>query len=113
MWDERILSKTKDYGLPMNQKSWPTKPLSLSFVLVSVLMAGLIFGCVRVPVNSAYRVQMPILDAKPERANCLFGGSELSCILLLEDDYKRIVRELKACCIATGGSDSDCLTGGP
>lgn len=56
------------------------------------------------PPQSAYRVRLPILTAKPAIVDQ--DGGRTVCLLF--SDYAAIVRELKAACLALGGTREEC-----
>lgn len=74
-------------------------------------MVALTFGCAKVAGPSSYRVQIPVLQAKPGAVTCRHDGILEPCTVLLSRDYEALVRELKSACLALGGSDKDCQTG--
>lgn len=79
--------------------------------LLVVLMVGLISACGTAGMApSPYRVTMPVLDATPMAVRCQKNGQPARCKVVLETDWAAVVRELKAACLALGGSDADCLT---
>ncbi|MGH2368517.1 MAG: hypothetical protein ACRDI2_09965 [Chloroflexota bacterium] len=71
-------------------------------------MAALTFGCATTPGGSSYRVTMPVLSAQPGEGTCRHRDALESCTFLLTRDYQAIVRELKAACLALGGSPEEC-----
>ncbi len=73
-----------------------------------ILPVALLSGCKTGPCKSPYQVTVPTLQAAPVPLECLQGIQETNCLLVLEQDWKRVVLELKAACIAAGGSFEDC-----
>jgi hypothetical protein len=75
-----------------------------------LLIVGLLLlaGCATDPCSSAYRVVIPVLDAAPLNIACYNGQVKTVCTVKLEQDDRKITRELKAACIAVGGSFKDC-----
>ncbi len=73
-----------------------------------VLMAGLLSACGTAPCKSPYQVTVPTLQAAPVPLECLQGIRATNCLLLLEEDWRRVVREMKAACLAVGGEAKDC-----
>lgn len=99
----------------MSGRRWPS-PLRSSgcgrfagrLGLLLLPAAALTFGCARVAGPSSYRVTMPVLQAKPGAVACRHDGLIDTCTVLLTRDYEALVRELKAACLALGGSPKDC-----
>ncbi len=77
-------------------------------LLLLALTAGVLSSCAQAPCKSPYQVTIPTLQAAPVPLACLQGIQATNCLLVLEQDWKRVVRELKAACIAAGGSFEDC-----
>ncbi len=73
-----------------------------------ILPVALLSGCATGPCKSPYQVTVPTLQAAPVPLACLQGSQETKCLLLLEEDWRRVVRELKAACLAAGGAHDDC-----
>jgi hypothetical protein len=92
--------------------------LSGRLVLLLVLTVALALGCVQAQVASNYKVKIPVLNAATEPSECVIAvnvdGIVMkklgSCVTLLEDDWKAVVRELKSACLALGGTDEECQT---
>ncbi len=61
-------------------------------------------ACAPAPSPSTYRVIVPELYEAPVEVAC----GEHRCIVLYKEDYKNIVRELKAACLANGQSKREC-----
>ena len=80
-------------------------------MLLGILTAALSSACATAHGNSAYRVTIPVLGAQPLTVPCVLeGGDQAKCITLLESDYRAIVRELKAACLALRGTPAECQT---
>ena len=89
----------------MRTKLWAGRRL-----LLMILVVALSYSCAGTPCKSPYRVVIPILEAEPQIVTCRQGLTETRCLLLLEEDHRRVVRELKAACLALGGSAESCRT---
>ena len=89
----------------MPMKRWAGKRL-----LLLVAMGGLLSSCAATPCKSPYQVVVPTLQAAPVPLACLQGIQATHCLLLLEEDWRRVVRELKAACLAAGGDTEYCHT---
>lgn len=72
------------------------------------MTGALLSGCATGP--GTYRVSIPELTAKPVQGTCKLRGEPADCTLLLTRDYQSLVRELKAACLALGGSPESCQT---
>ena len=76
----------------------------------------LLFGCGTPPSAYQYRVQLPMLEVEPKVSPCDLkdqSGNVVqsrSCVTLLDDDYKKILVELKSACLAFGQTDQECRT---
>lgn len=76
----------------------------------------LLFGCGTPLSPYQYRVQLPVLEVEPKVSPCDLKNQDgkvvqsRSCLTLLEDDYKKIMVELKASCLAFGQSARECRT---
>lgn len=76
----------------------------------------LLFACATPPSPYQYRVQLPVLEVEPKVSPCDLKDQtgkvvqSRSCITLLDDDYKKILVELKAACLAVGQSAKECRT---
>lgn len=84
------------------------------WVLLLVLMVGL--GCApkNQIVESSYRLPVPTLQAPPMDHPCQvddLGAQICSCVI--KSDYQKIVRRMKAQCLALGGSPAECQTEEP
>lgn len=75
---------------------------------LAILMLLMISGCATAPAPSPYRVTMPVLEARPSDYQMAEGGW-YRCFR--REDAQAIVIELKAACLALGGSPEDCQTG--
>lgn len=78
--------------------------------LTLIPLALLCFGCG--PVLRAYDpgVRVPTLREGPAEIPCNNGITVLNCTMLLTEDYEALVIDLKAKCLALGGSPSACQT---
>lgn len=76
----------------------------------ALLAGALSCGCALAPAPSSYQVRLPLLTAPTIRVPCQADGRPATCRVILETDYEALVRELKAACVAAGGSDVDCQT---
>ncbi|HEV8642265.1 MAG TPA: hypothetical protein VGV13_14300 [Methylomirabilota bacterium] len=65
-------------------------------------------GCATPAGLSSYRVTLPVLQATPRELTCHLEEAETTCVVMLRDDLRALVRELKAACLALGGSPGDC-----
>ena len=80
-------------------------------VLWIVLIAGLASGCATALPGTAYRPSIPTLTMMPEMGQCRFESrASRPCVVLAREDWEAIVRELKAACLALGGSPEACQT---
>lgn len=76
----------------------------------------LLFGCGTPPSAYQYKVQLPMLEVEPKISPCDLkdqAGNVVqsrSCVTLLDDDYKKILVELKSACLAFGQTDQECRT---
>ncbi len=77
-----------------------------SKLLPLAILWGLgISACATAPQPSPYRVQIPTLTARPIEYD-VGAGEWIRCYR--RDDALAIVIELKAACLALGGTDDDC-----
>jgi hypothetical protein len=74
-----------------------------------VITLGLISGCATVPGKSKYTVSMPTLSAHPREVPCKLNDEAITCLVVVEEDWNAIVRELKAACIANGQTPKECF----
>jgi hypothetical protein len=51
---------------------------------------------------------IPTLQMAPRSGTCLTESGLVDCVVVKSSDFRAVVRELKACCIATGNSAKDC-----
>lgn len=70
------------------------------------LIGGLLSGCATAPRPSPYRVAIPELQAHP--TDYQVGAEWYRCYR--RDDAIALVQELKAACLATGGTPEACQT---
>ena len=78
--------------------------------LPALLTVALLSGCATVPMPS-YRVQIPVLTMRPLVGTCqLQSGGQTRCLTLSEKDYRAIVVELKAACLANQQPPEECET---
>ena len=73
-------------------------------MLLVGLIGGLLFGCAMAPSRSSYRVVVPELELVPMEIPC----GVHRCMVLFKSDWERVVRELKAACLANGQTPQDC-----
>jgi len=90
----------------MQSTSWPWRPRSGRRLLLGILTAAAICGCSQTVAPSHYRVTLPLLHATP--SEYVVDGVAYRCYQ--RDDALTIVRELKAACLALGGTPRDCQT---
>ena len=84
-------------------------------MLLLGLVVVLSWGCSLGAGLSSYQVKVPILTLEARTFQCREDrlGQVIEpreCVALLRSDYEKIVRELKAACLALGGSPEDCQT---
>ena len=77
-------------------------------MLLAALTVGA--GCSLGAGRSPYQVVLPVLKAEPAPLACLVNAVPATCVILEQGDYRSLVRELKAACLALGGSPEDCQT---
>ena len=83
--------------------------------LLAILML-IVSGCASQGPAYRYTVAMPILTVAPIFHECAIrddatGKKEpTECVTLVRSDYRQIVIDLKAACLASGGSEKDCQT---
>ena len=79
---------------------------------LALLITGLVSGCSLARGNSSYQVQIPVPHALPKTVRCVTekDQTERDCVLILEEDFDAIVRELKSACLALRGTDEQCQT---
>lgn len=78
----------------------------LRLLLILLLLGS--SSCATAPEPSSYRVQIPILQARPTDYQ-VAEGEWMRCYL--RDDALKIVIELKTACLALGGTPEQCQTG--
>jgi hypothetical protein len=83
---------------------WPWWRRSGATLLLLVLMVGGICACSHTAGRSPFRVQIPLLTQAP--AEYVAGGVAYRCYV--REDSVALVRELKAACLALGGSREEC-----
>lgn len=88
----------------MGCSSWPSRRTSTRRALLVLLTVGLLSGCAQAGPLSGYRVTIPELDCEPLYHE--YRGLQL--VTLCRNDYRRIVRELKAACLAEGQTPKEC-----
>lgn len=91
----------------MSKKRFDGKPWLLG---ISILLSS---SCASLESSSGYRVMMPMLDVAPKETACQAKDSTgqtspEQCTTILTRDYKRILVELVAACLAFGGTDEEC-----
>lgn len=80
--------------------------LNIRLCLVAILLLA-ISGCGTAPGPSPYRVTMPVLEARPSDYQ-MAEGIWYRCYR--REDAQAIVVELKAACLALGGTPEACQT---
>lgn len=78
------------------------------WLLLPVLTAVLVSACATPLTQSRYQVRVPTLAARPLAVPCSDRTGAHTCVVLLQDDYAAIVRELKAACLANRQSAAEC-----
>ncbi len=76
-----------------------------SLIWLGVLI--LFSSCSPAVQTSSYRVQLPVLRAKPQRLACEQDPDQ-GCIALLYSDFVILTRELAAACLSLGGTRKEC-----
>jgi len=82
----------------------------LAFLMLSVS------GCANQAPAYRYTVTMPMMTVAPIYHDCWIrddatGKKEpTECVTLVRSDYRQIVIDLKAACLASGGTEKDCQT---
>ena len=96
----------------MKRSSWRMVLSSGRMPLVLCLIMVGLFGCERAVVQSVYRVTIPELEAEPFETPCKLAkfGDWRHCVCYLDVDSDKIITELKAACLALGGSHAQCQT---
>lgn len=78
-----------------------------------ILMGALLSACGMGRQPSNYTVTIPILTAAPHHHPCNLNGMETTCTCFVRSDAEALIRQLKAACVANGGSDEECQTKRP
>ena len=86
----------------MRQRRWRGR-----WARCAILMGLMISGCAPAPGPSPYRVELPILQARPSDYQ-MAEGIWYRCYR--REDAQALVIELKAACLALGGSAEECQT---
>lgn len=76
--------------------------------MLLLVASAAISGCAAGRLPWSYRVRIPELRAAPIEVNCLLGGQPAECVLVLKPDWEDVVLELKAACLAVGGTPKEC-----
>ncbi len=53
---------------------------------------------------------LPLLAAPPREVPCAENGALRTCVVVIREDWRAVVRELKAACLATGQPAAECQT---
>ena len=77
-------------------------------LLLPLLTAVLVSACATPLTGSSYKVLVPKLATRPLAVPCSDNTGRHTCVVLLQDDYAAIVRELKAACLANRQSAAEC-----
>mgnify|MGYP001612345998 CR=1 FL=1 len=93
---------------PSRWKSWPEKRVSGRLGRWLILSLLLVSACAPALGPSPYRVTPPQLKSYPLRVECKVDGRPAECVMLLMEDFRAIVIELKAACLALNGSEDAC-----
>lgn len=65
-------------------------------------------GCASAPALT-YKASLPTLRLTPMAGTChRADGSTLRCVVVAEDDWRELVREVIAACLAGGYSSKEC-----
>ena len=85
----------------------PVRPWSGKRTLLVLLTVGVASACAPITAGlSPYRVQVPLLHQSPSEYTV--QGHTYRCYAV--EDAEAIVRELKAACLALGGTAKECQT---
>jgi hypothetical protein len=87
----------------MHSKRWAGKR-----ALWLPLTAGLLSACGTAPATSAFRVSIPTLQAPPREIACVTAAAPGTCVVVTRDDWRAVVRELKAACLGAGQTPREC-----
>lgn len=83
-------------------------------MLLVILMLST-FGCGTQGMPYRYRIERPTMTVAPIFHNCVVTDGttgakrDAPCVTLLREDYNGLIVEVKAACLATGGTDLECL----
>ena len=81
--------------------------------LLMLTLALLTCGCVGHGPPYRYRAIPPAMTVAPifHRCDLIEGETRTpeECVTLLRHDYRELVKEIKAACLAAGGTDGECL----
>jgi hypothetical protein len=75
-----------------------------------LVMAALLCGCETTPATSPFRVSIPTLQAPPREIACVIATGPAECVVVTRDDWRAVVRELKAACLGAGQTPLECGT---
>lgn len=80
--------------------------------LVSLIVIAIVLlttsGCASMRKRPEYKPSIPVLTLTPRSATCLTESGLVDCVVVATDDFRAVVRELKACCVALGNSEKEC-----
>lgn len=76
--------------------------------LAMLLGMMMVSACASRTVRPEYKPSIPSLTVAPHLTMCLTESGAIDCVTLATDDFRAVVRELKACCLALGHSLSEC-----
>ena len=91
-------------------------PLNAGALGLLAFLMLIISGCASQGPAYRYRVAMPMMTVAPIYHDCWIrddatGKKEpTECVTLVRSDYRQIVIDLKAACLASGGTEKDCQT---
>lgn len=81
--------------------------------LLAILIC-LSWSCAGPASNSGYRVQIPTLEVAPKQGPCQIQDPDAltfldgDCVTLTTKDFRAILVELIAACLALGGTEAEC-----
>ena len=84
-------------------------------LLVALLLT--VSGCASQGPAYRYKIQIPMMTVSPIYHDCWIrddatGKKEpTECVTLVRSDYRQIVIDLKAACLASGGTEQACQAG--
>ena len=107
-WDGRISRMRRAWRLLLRWRSWPEKRATGRLARWLILSLLLVSACAPALGPSPYRVTPPQLKSYPLRVECKVDGRPAECVMLLMEDFRAIVIELKAACLALNGSEDAC-----